>query len=145
MTTDSKRRSTIVELKALLEDDEDWLQVLLLALAAAPGERTRDRVGYRRLLPAQPRHPRRQAGAARAAGSGRPLLDRAVRALPALRAGAGERAGGDVHPGRVDAQGEGDHRGAVRPQRLGVDDLGDAAHRQGSGTSAPSRFDAASP
>ena len=60
MTTDSKRKATIVELKALLEDDEDWLRVVLQdllqevleqemtkALAAAPGERTRDRVGYR--------------------------------------------------------------------------------------------------
>ena len=60
MTTDSKRKAMIVELKALLEDDEDWLRVVLQdllqevleqemtkALSAAPGERTRDRVGYR--------------------------------------------------------------------------------------------------
>ena len=60
MTTDSKRKSAHVELKALLEDDEDRLRVLLQellqeileqemtkALAAAPGERTRDRIGYR--------------------------------------------------------------------------------------------------
>ena len=60
MTTNAKRKSAIVELKALLEDDEDWLRTLLQelvqelleqemtrALAAAPGERTPDRVGYR--------------------------------------------------------------------------------------------------
>ena len=60
MTTTSKRKSAIVELKALLEDDEDRLRVLLRellqelpeqeltkALAAAPCEPTPDRVGYR--------------------------------------------------------------------------------------------------
>ena len=60
MTTTAKRKSAIVELKALLEDDEDRLRTLLQelvqelleqemtrALAAAPGERTPDRVGYR--------------------------------------------------------------------------------------------------
>ena len=60
MTTNSKRKSAIVELKALLEDDEDRLRVLLQellqelleqemtkALAAAPSVRTPDRVGYR--------------------------------------------------------------------------------------------------
>ena len=60
MTTNSKRKSAIVELKALLEDDEDRLRVLLQellqelleqemtkALAAAPSERTPDRAGYR--------------------------------------------------------------------------------------------------
>lgn len=58
MTTTAKRKSAIVELKALLEDDEDRLRTLLQelvqelleqemtrALAAAPGERTPDRVG----------------------------------------------------------------------------------------------------
>ena len=60
MTTNTKRKSAIVELKALLEDDEDRLRVLLQellqelleqemtkALAAAPSERTPDRAGYR--------------------------------------------------------------------------------------------------
>ena len=60
MTTKSKRKSAIVELKALLEDDEDRLRILLRellqelpeqgmskALTAVPGERTPDRVGYR--------------------------------------------------------------------------------------------------
>ena len=60
MTTNSKRKSAIVELKALLEDDEDRLRVLLQellqelleqemtkVLAAAPSERTPARAGYR--------------------------------------------------------------------------------------------------
>src|SRR3546814_4537991 len=55
----------------------------------------------------------------------RALLDRAVRALPAVGAGAGGDAGRDVCPGRFDAQGQGDHRRAVRPCLLGLDDLGD--------------------
>ena len=66
----------------------------------------------------------RQARAAGAAGPGRPLLHRAVRALPALRAGAGGHARRDVRPGRLHPQGQGDHRGAVRPQLLGLGDLG---------------------
>ena len=60
MTTKSKSKSAIVELKALLEDDEDRLRILFQellqelleqemtrALAAAPSERTPDRSGYR--------------------------------------------------------------------------------------------------
>ncbi len=60
MTTNSKSKSAIVELKALLEDDEDRLRILFQellqelleqemtrALAAAPSERTPDRSGYR--------------------------------------------------------------------------------------------------
>ena len=60
MTTHSKRKSAIVELKALLEEDGDRLRTLFQellqalleqemtrALAAAPGERTPDRSGYR--------------------------------------------------------------------------------------------------
>ena len=60
MTTNSKRKSAIVELKALLEEDEDRLRTLFQellqelleqemtrALAAAPSERTPDRSGYR--------------------------------------------------------------------------------------------------
>ena len=60
MATTTKRNSAIVELKGLLEDDEDRLKTLLQGLlqelleqemtrtlAAAPGERTANRVGYR--------------------------------------------------------------------------------------------------
>ena len=94
------------------------------ALGAEKGERTR---GPARLplglLRPHADHPRRQAGAAGAAGSRRPVLDRAVRALPALRAGAGGDPGRDVRAGRLDAEGEGDHRGAVRPRLLGLGDL----------------------
>ena len=60
MTANAKRKSVIVELKTVLEDDEDRLRILLQellqefleqemtkALAAAPSERTSDRAGYR--------------------------------------------------------------------------------------------------
>ncbi len=77
------------------------------------------------LLSAHARHPRRQAGAARAAGPRRPLLDRALRPLPALGAGARREPRGDVRPGRLDAEGEGDHRRALWPRLLGVFDFRD--------------------
>jgi PAS domain S-box-containing protein len=56
----------------------------------------------------------RTVGAAGAAGPGRAVLDGAVRALSAVREGAGCGACRDVRAGRLDAQGEGDHRGVVR-------------------------------
>jgi putative transposase len=77
------------------------------ALGAEKGERTsaRHRGGYydRSLvirvgkleLPARP---------------SRPVLDRTVRTPPALREGAGGGAGRDVRAGRVDPQGQSDHR-----------------------------------
>ena len=47
MTTSSKRKSAIVELKALLEDDEERLaQEMTKALAAVPSERRPDRAGH---------------------------------------------------------------------------------------------------
>src|SRR5215467_2618685 len=61
-----------------------------------------------------------QARAAGATGPRRAVLDRAVRTLPTFGTGAGSSAGGDVCAGCFDAQGEGDHRGTVRPQLFGV-------------------------
>ena len=52
--------------------------------------------------------PARVAGAA---GSRRPVLDRAFRTLSTLRAGVGGDAGRDIRAGRFDPQGQGDHRG----------------------------------
>lgn len=61
----------------------------------------------------------RQAGITGAAGPGGTVLDRAVRPGSALGESAGERTGRDVCAGRVDAQGQGDHRGAVRTYLFG--------------------------
>ena len=113
-------------MKALLAEDQDFLRPLVQAvlqelleaemteaLGAEKGERTPARLGYRsgyygrtlvtRVGKLELRVPQDRA---------RPLLDRAVRALPALREGAGGGAGRDVRAGRVDPQGQGDHRGA---------------------------------
>jgi hypothetical protein len=79
-----KLRPTLEEVKALLAQDR--------GLSATAG------------------HPGRQAGAQNATGPRRPLFDRAVRALPALGEGAGGGARRDVRPGRVDQEGQGDHR-----------------------------------
>ena len=55
------------------------------ALGAEKGERTESRTRLPlRLLHPHPRHPGGQARAARAAGPKRAVLDRALRALPAL-------------------------------------------------------------
>ncbi len=50
----------------------------------------------------------------------RPVLNRALRTLPALRAGLGGDAGRDVRAGRLDPLGQGHHRGTVRPCLLGL-------------------------
>ena len=100
------------------------------ALGAAKSERTAARLGYRAgsygrtLITRVGKLELRGRERRSRPGSRRPLLDRAVRALPALRAGLGRCPGRDVRPGRVDAEGEGDHRGAVRPCLLGLGDLG---------------------
>src|SRR5712671_5591619 len=121
MLTMTKRqgKSGTIDVKALLAEDEEFLRALVRtalqevleaemteALGAEKGERAAGR----------------QAGAAGAAGSNRALLDRAVRTLSALGAGAGSGAGRDVRARGVDPQSEGDHRGAVRPQLLGLID-----------------------
>ena len=53
--------------------------------------------------------------AARATGPRGAVLDERVRALPAVREGAGGGHGGDVLPGSLHAQGEGGHGGANLP------------------------------
>jgi hypothetical protein len=58
-------------------------------------------------------------------GSGGSVLDRAIRALPALGEGAGRDAGRDVRAGRLGAEDQGGDRGAVRAQLLGVVDQAD--------------------
>ena len=122
---------------ALLDDPEflrglvqGALQAILEAemtahLGASRYERTRgaDRLPQRH----QTAHAQDAGGHARAAGApgpGRHLLDRALRPLPAHRAGAGADADGDVPAGRLDPQGGDDHRAAVRHELLQEPGLG---------------------
>src|SRR5258708_39770126 len=135
MHTMTKRqgKSGTIDVKALLAEDEEFLRALVRtalqevleaemteALGAEKGERAAGRQGYRsgyygrtlitRVGKLELRVP---------PGSNRAFLDRAVRTVSALGAGAGGRAGGDVRARGIDAEGEGDHRGAVRPQLFG--------------------------
>ena len=81
------------------------------ALAAGKGERTAARLGYRSGYYARTLVTLvGKLELARAAGSGRTVLDRTVRTLSALRAGVGRDAGRDVRAGRLDPEGQGDHR-----------------------------------
>jgi hypothetical protein len=119
-----KLRPTLAEVKALLAADQDFLrprvaavlQELLeaemtAALGAAKGERTAARRGHRSGSDGRTLVTRVGQRALRVPqGTAGPGLDRAVRARSTLGEGAGGGAGRDVRPGRVDAQGQGDHR-----------------------------------
>ena len=110
-------KSGTIDVKALLREDEEFLRALVRtalqevleaemteALGAEKGERAAGRQGYRSgLLRADIDHAGRQAGAAGSAGSRRPVLDRTVRTVSALGAGAGGSAGGDVRARGIDA------------------------------------------
>jgi hypothetical protein len=138
MHTMTKRqgKSGTIDVKAVLAEDEEFLRALVRtalqevleaemteALGAEKGERASGRQGYRsgyygrtlitRVGKLELRGP---------AGSNRTVLDRAVRAVSALGAGAGGGAGGDVRARGIDAEGESHHRGAVRPQLFGFVD-----------------------
>src|SRR5215469_7408146 len=127
--TKRKGKTALIDVKELLERDEDFPQAALQALlqaaleaemsetiGAEKGERTETRLAYRsgyyprslvtRVGTLELRVPQDRAGA---------LFDRAVPALPAFGEGAGRHVGGDVRAGRVDPQGEGGDRGLVRP------------------------------
>jgi putative transposase len=107
-----KLRPTLEEVKALLAEDRDFLRPVVQAvlqelleaemteaLGAEKGERAPLRLGHRSGTYGRTLVTRRRSGAAGAAGPRRPLLDRAVRARPALGEGAGGGAGRDVRPG----------------------------------------------
>src|SRR5438270_5461686 len=112
MHTMTKRqgKSGTIDVKALLSEDEEFLRALVRtalqevleaemteALGAEKGERAAGRQGYRSgYYGPDIDHAGRPAGAAGAAGSNRAVLDRAIRTLSALGAGAGGGAGGDV-------------------------------------------------
>ena len=136
--TGRKDKARLEDVKALLAEDWDLLRPLVQvvlqelleaemteALGAEKGERTPARLGYRaghypRILVT--RVGKLELRVPRTPG---PVLDRAVRTLPALGEGARGGAGRDVRAGRVDPQGQGDHRRAVRAQLLGLGDQRD--------------------
>ncbi len=129
--TKSEARPAIVAVNELFSTSPDGLREIVRAVVQemleaemtdALGAEKSARTGRParlplRLLHPHARHPGRQARVARAAGSRRPVLDRAFRALSTLRAGVGGDAGRDVRAGRFDPQGQGDHRGVLRPCR----------------------------
>lgn len=89
-------------------------------LGAAKGKRTPDRLGP--LWPHADHAVSSSCGCRRIArGTSPPNCSDAISAP----SGAGGNLGGDVCARGVDAEGQGDHRGAVRPCLLGVVDLGD--------------------
>src|SRR5205809_2027818 len=127
MHTMTKRqgKTGTIDVKAVLAEDEEFLRALVRtalqevleaemteALGAEKGERASSRQGYRsgyygrtlvtRVGKLELRVP---------AGPRRAVLDRAVRALSALGAGAGSGVDGDVRARGFDPQSEGDHRG----------------------------------
>jgi mutator family transposase len=89
------------------------------ALQAEKGERTASRLGYRsgyysrtlvtRVGKLELRVPQDRDGR---------FSTELFGVLPALRTGARGNARRDVRPGRLDPQGQGDHRGVVRPKLL---------------------------
>jgi transposase-like protein len=118
-----------IDVKALLAQDEDFLRALVWtalqevleaemteALGAEKGERAAGQQGYRsgyygrtlitRVGKLELRVPQDRAGR-----FSTELFER----LPALGAGAGGGAGGDVRARGLDAEGQSDHRGAVWP------------------------------
>src|SRR3954453_2173764 len=129
MHTMTKRqaKSGTIDVKALLAEDEEFLRTLVRAalqevleaemteaLGAEKGERTARRQGYRsgyydrtlitRVGKLELRVPQDRTGR-----FSTELFER----VPALGAGAGGGAGGDVRAGGFHAEGQGDHRGAV--------------------------------
>ena len=119
--TKHKGKTGLIDVKELLQRDEDFLRAALQALAqaaleaemtetigAAKGERTGSPAGLpQRLLQPRADHPGRNPRTAGPAGSRRTVFDRTVPALPALGEGAGRHSGRDVRAGGVDAEGQG--------------------------------------
>jgi Transposase, Mutator family len=147
-----KLRPTLEEVKALLAEDRDFLRPLVEAvlqelleaemteaLGAEKGERTPLRLGHRsgyygrtlvtrvgklELRVPQDRHGRFSTE----------LFERYQRSEKALVAALAEM----YVQGGVDAEGQGDHRGAVRSQLLGLGDQRDQ-HEAGRGAGAVRR------
>ncbi len=137
--TKREGKAGIIEVKGLLRRDEDFLEAaveglvhaaldaeMTEAVGAAKSERTERRLGYcggyceRSLVTGggtlEPQVPRDRAG---------PLLDGAVRALPTPGEDAGGGAGREGCARGLGPEGQGGHRGAVRPRVPGLLDRRD--------------------
>jgi hypothetical protein len=142
--TSIKDKPAAAAIKDLLSQSPDGLREIVRAvmqemleaemtdaLQAEKGERTASRLGYRsgyytrtlitRVGKLELRVPQDRDGR---------FSTELFGALPAFRTGARGHARRDVRPGRLDPQGQGDHRGVVRPQLLGLGNLG---HQQALG------------
>jgi len=146
-----KVRPTLEEVKVLLAEDQDFLRPLVQAvlqelleaemteaLCAGKGERTPARLGYRsgyygrtlvtRVGKLELRVPQDRRGR-----FSTELFERYQRSEKALVAALAEMlvaALAEMYARRVDPEGQGDHRGAVRAQLLGV---GDQRHQHQAG------------
>ena len=127
MTTRAKRTAKPRQIEALIGSDHELLKGLLKeslqevleaemteAVGAGPGERTADRTGYRSGYYSRSLVTRIGSWSCGCPVTGRAGSRPSSSTDTAVGEGARERAGRDVRPGRVDAQGQGDHRGAVR-------------------------------
>ena len=116
--TKRQGKSETIDVKALLAEDEEFLRALVRtalqevleaemteALGAEKGERAAGPAGVPvGLLRPDTDHAGRQARTAGSAGPRRPVLDRTVRSVSAVGAGAGGSAGGDVRARGIDAE-----------------------------------------
>src|SRR3954469_25858662 len=150
--TVAQAKPSVAAAKELLKGDPDRLREVVRAvprevleaemtdaLGAAKGERSAGRLGYRsghygrtlitRVGKLELRVPQDREGR---------FSTELLGALPALRAGARGDPGRDVRAGRLDPEGEGRDRGAVRARLLGLGDLrGQQAARRGPGRLRP--------
>ena len=122
--TSTKDKPAAAAIKDPLNQSPDALREIVHAmmqevLEAEKGERTAARLGYRsgyysrtlvtRVDKLELRVPQDRDGR---------FSTELFGVLPALRTGARGNARRDVRPGRLDPQGQGDHRGVVRPKLL---------------------------
>src|SRR6476659_11055734 len=126
--TERKLKAVRPRLEALVAQDRDLLKALVKEaldqilqaemtdfLGAAPGERSPSRLRYRAgYYERGADHAGGQDRAACAARAQWRVLDVVVRTLSTQREGIGFGFGGDVRAGCIHAQGESDHRRAVR-------------------------------
>ena len=145
--TRKQGKTSVIDVKALLDEDGDYLARDGAGDRAGDAGGGDDRGARRRegraderaaglprgLLHAVADHAGRHAGAAGAAGPGRAVLDRLFERYQRSEKALVAALGGDVRAGGLDPQGEGDHRGAVRARLLG---LGDQRDQQDAGRRA---------
>ena len=133
--TANKHKAERIDLKALAGNDREFLRQLIRttlqevleaemteALAAAKSganARWAQRLSFG-LLRAQLDHTRGQAGTTHTTRSHGTVFNRAVRALSTFGTRVSRGAGRDVRARGFDAQGQGNHRGVMRPQLFSV-------------------------